>query len=103
VASVLGKEMRFPALADGGRAGQREGVKGEFTAVIEAADEGGFRAYCPEVPGANGQGETVAEAKAELAAAIQLVLEDRLEDSPRSEDLPLPLSRFSTASRIIIH
>jgi len=58
-------------------------MKGEFTAVIEAAEEGGFWAYCPEVPGANGQGETVAEAKADLATAIQLVLEDRLEDSLR--------------------
>lgn len=58
-------------------------MKAEFTAVIEAADEGGYWAYCPEVPGANGQGETVAEAKADLAAAIQLILEDRLEDSLR--------------------
>ncbi len=58
-------------------------MKAEFTAVIEAADEGGYWAYCPEVSGANGQGETVAEAKADLAAAIRLILEDRLEDSLR--------------------
>lgn len=58
-------------------------MKGEFTAVIETAEEGGFWAYCPEVPGANGQGETVAEAKEDLAVAIELVLQDRLEDSLR--------------------
>ncbi len=58
-------------------------MKGEFTAVIESADEGGYWAYCPEVPGANGQGETVEQAKSDLAAAIQLILEDRLEDSLR--------------------
>ena len=58
-------------------------MRGEFTAVIETAEDGGYWAYCPEVPGANGQGETVAEAKADLAAAIQLILEDRLEDSLR--------------------
>lgn len=58
-------------------------MKGEFTAVIETAEEGGFWAFCPEVPGANGQGETVAEAKADLAVAIRLVLEDRLSDSLR--------------------
>ncbi len=58
-------------------------MKGEFTAVIEMAEEGGYWAYCPEVSGANGQGETVAEAKADLASAIQLILEDRLEDSLR--------------------
>ncbi len=58
-------------------------MKREFTAVIETSDEGGYWAYCPEVSGANGQGETVAEAKADLASAIQLILEDRLEDSLR--------------------
>jgi len=58
-------------------------MKGEFTAVIEAAEEGGYWASCPEVPGANGQGDTVGEAKADLAEAIQLILEDRLNDSLR--------------------
>ncbi len=56
-------------------------MKGEFTAVIEVAEEGGYWACCPEVPGANGQGESISAAKANLAAAIQLILEDRLEDS----------------------
>ena len=58
-------------------------MKGEFTAVIEAAPEGGYWAICPEVPGANGQGETVEEAKASLRDAIRLILEDRLEDVRR--------------------
>lgn len=31
-------------------------MKAEFTAIIEAAPEGGYWAICPEVPGANGQG-----------------------------------------------
>ncbi|BAG01720.1 hypothetical protein MAE_18980 [Microcystis aeruginosa NIES-843] len=38
-------------------------MKGEFTAIIEAATEGGYWAICPEIPGANGQGETIEEAK----------------------------------------
>jgi len=58
-------------------------MKGEFTAIIEEAAEGGYWAICPEVPGANGQGETVEEAKASLREAIQLVLKDRLEDVQR--------------------
>ena len=58
-------------------------MKGEFTAVIEEAEEGGFWAYCPEVPGANGQGETMTETKESLAEAIKLILEDRLEDGLR--------------------
>jgi predicted RNase H-like HicB family nuclease len=55
----------------------------EFTAVIENAEEGGFVAFCPEVPGANGQGETVQEAKKNLAEAIELILTDRREDGLR--------------------
>lgn len=58
-------------------------MKGEFTAVIESSPEGGYWAICPEVPGANGQGETVAEAKENLKQAIVLILEDRLADIRR--------------------
>ncbi len=58
-------------------------MKGEFTAIIEEAPEGGYWAICPEVPGANGQGETIEEAKASLREAIRLILEDRLEDARR--------------------
>ena len=58
-------------------------MKGEFTAIIESAPEGGYWAICPEVPGANGQGETVEEAKASLREAIQLISQDRLEDIKR--------------------
>ncbi len=55
-------------------------MKAEFTAVIESVPEGGFWAICPEVPGANGQGETADEAKSDLARAIELLFEDRRED-----------------------
>ncbi len=55
-------------------------MKAEFTAVIEPAPEGGYWAICPEVPGANGQGETVNEAKDNLRQAIELILEDRKAD-----------------------
>jgi predicted RNase H-like HicB family nuclease len=52
-------------------------MKGKFTATIEEAPEGGFWAVCLEVPGANGQGETVKEAKNSLRDAIKLIMEDR--------------------------
>jgi len=58
-------------------------MKGEFTAIIEQAPEGGYWAICPEIPGANGQGETVEEAKESLKQAIILIVEDRLEDIRR--------------------
>ncbi|MCL0033850.1 type II toxin-antitoxin system HicB family antitoxin [Thermodesulfovibrionales bacterium] len=55
-------------------------MKAEFTAIIEPAPEGGYWTICPEVPGANGQGETIGEAKESLRGAIELILEDRRED-----------------------
>ena len=58
-------------------------MKHEFTAIIEEAPEGGFWAVCPEVPGANGQGETMDEAKQSLREAILLIFEDRLDDMRR--------------------
>jgi predicted RNase H-like HicB family nuclease len=58
-------------------------MKNEFTAIIEEAPEGGFWAVCPEVPGANGQGETMDEAKQSLREAILLIFEDRLDDMRR--------------------
>ena len=58
-------------------------MKAELTAIIEAAEEGGYWAICPEIPGANGQGETIEEVKESLKSAIQLILEDRLEDIRR--------------------
>ena len=55
----------------------------EFTAIIERDGEWHI-AYCPEIPGANGQGKTKGEAKENLADAISLILEDRREDGLRS-------------------
>ena len=54
----------------------------EFTAIVER-DEGWFIAYCPEIPGANGQGKSKAEAIRSLSEAIVLILEDRREDAIR--------------------
>jgi len=58
-------------------------MKSEFTAIIEKAPEGGYWATSPEIPGANGQGETASEAKASLSAAIELIFADRREDALR--------------------
>ena len=58
-------------------------MKGKFTAIIEEAPEGGYWAVCPEIPGANGQGDTIKETKESLKAAIRLIFEDRLADARR--------------------
>ena len=61
----------------------------EFTAVFER-DGQWYTACCPEIPGANGQGKTKEEARASLADAISLILEDRRQDIlrgiPQSEN-----------------
>jgi predicted RNase H-like HicB family nuclease len=54
----------------------------EFTAVIERDGEWHI-AYCPEVPGANGQGKTKEECRESLAEAIALILEDRRQEGLR--------------------
>ncbi len=58
-------------------------MQNEFTAVIEK-DGDWYIAYCPEIPGANGQGRTIEECKKSLSSAISLILEDRREDGLRS-------------------
>lgn len=57
-------------------------MRNEFTAIIERDGEW-FIGYCPEIPGANGQGRTVEECKVSLAEAIKLILEDRREEGLR--------------------
>ncbi len=57
-------------------------MNSEFTAIIER-DEDWYIAYCPEIPGANGQGKTLEECRANLSAAISLILADRREDALR--------------------
>lgn len=57
-------------------------MRNEFTAIIEQDGEW-YIAYCPEIPGANGQGRSGEEARASLADAIASILEDRREDGLR--------------------
>ncbi len=58
----------------------------EFTAIYEQDDDW-YIAYCPEIPGANGQGHTLDECRRSLADAIALILEDRREDALRGVPL----------------
>ena len=65
-------------------------MRSEFTAIIEKHGRW-FIAYCPEIPGANGQGRTKKECLKSLSEAIALVLQDRGEDALRG--LPAGASR----------
>ncbi|MDA2923293.1 type II toxin-antitoxin system HicB family antitoxin [Acidobacteria bacterium AH-259-L09] len=55
----------------------------QFTAIIERDGEW-YIAYCPEIPGANGQGRSMEECRESLAEAIALILKDRREDALRA-------------------
>ena len=57
-------------------------MRNEFTAVFEQDDDW-YIGFCPEIPGANGQGHTIEECRRNLAEAVELILEDRREDALR--------------------
>lgn len=48
----------------------------QLTAVYEPCEEGGYIAYIEEIEGINSQGETLEEAKENLADAINLMFEE---------------------------
>ncbi|MBT3233584.1 MAG: type II toxin-antitoxin system HicB family antitoxin [Calditrichaeota bacterium] len=52
----------------------------KFHIVLEQ-DEEWFIGYCPEVPGANGQGKTEIKCRRNVQDAIDLILQHRLEES----------------------
>ena len=82
---LLRKEpLRAAVRGPGNRAIEVESLvmHNEFTAIIEQDGEW-FIAYSPEIPGANGQGRTRDEARANLGEAIALILDDRREDALR--------------------
>jgi len=70
-------------------------MRNEFTAVIER-DGQWYIAYCPEIPEANGQGLSKAEARRSLADAIALILDDRRRDGLRG------LPRDAVREKVIV-
>ena len=54
----------------------------QFTAIYEKGEKY-YLGYCPEVPGANGQGETLEGCRESLKEGIKLILQERLEDALR--------------------
>ena len=54
-----------------------------LTAIYEEAEEGGYIGYIAELPGANTQGETLAEVRENLMDALQLILDIQREEAER--------------------
>jgi len=47
----------------------------KLTAVFEEAPEGGYISYIEEIAGVNSQGETLDEAKINLAEALEMIID----------------------------
>lgn len=62
----------------------------KFTAIYEEAEEGGFIGYVAELPGANTQGETLAETRENLKDAVEMLLDCYREDAEQ---------RFASSTR----
>ena len=55
----------------------------KITIVLEAAEEGGYTAHIPEVPGANSQGDTLEEAASMVLDALSELVDYRDSVSPQ--------------------
>lgn len=56
----------------------------ELTAIYEPCEEGGFIAYIEEIPGINTQGDTLDDAKENLADAINLMFQETRDNFKKS-------------------
>jgi len=70
-------------------------LRNEFLAIIEREGKS-FVAYCPEIPGANGEGRTKAEARDTLVESIAVILEDRRRDALRA------LPRAAVREKVVV-
>lgn len=56
-----------------------------YTVILDAAEEGGYHAFCPALKGCHSEGETVEKALRNIRAAAELYLE-----SLREHGEPIP-------------
>ena len=61
----------------------------EYVVVIERGADGSYSAYVPDLPGCVACGDTVDQARAELAEAVQLHIESLRE---HGEPVPPPVT-----------
>jgi len=66
-----------------------------YAVVIERADDGGYGAWCPDLPGVAAVAETEAELLGEMRRAIELHLAGLREDGQ-------PIPRLSTVAATVI-
>ena len=61
--------------------------KYSYPVIYEAAEEGGYIAYVPSLPGCHSQGDTLEEAEVNITEAIELYLEPIEDDLIISKDV----------------
>lgn len=61
------------------------------TVIYEPAEEGGYVAYAPSLPGCNTQGDTLEEAEKNITEAIELYLEEIAESKQMEQPKSSPL------------
>lgn len=64
-----------------------ESMSNGYAVIVEQAEDGGFGAWSPELPGCVALGDTIEEAVTEMREAIGLYVDVLRE---RGEDVPVP-------------
>ncbi|MGE0587524.1 MAG: type II toxin-antitoxin system HicB family antitoxin [Cyclobacteriaceae bacterium] len=69
----------------------------KYAIVIERADDGGFGAYAPDLPGCVGMGKSKEETLQNMVEAIQFHLEGMVE-----EGLPIPEPKSEAENLVFV-
>lgn len=72
-------------------------MDGELTIVFEPAEEGGYTAFIPEVPGAISEGETVEEAREMVLDALRELTAYRREQALRTKSALALVERMAAS------
>lgn len=56
--------------------------------ILEPDEDGGYHVYCPSLPGCHSQGDSIDEALANIKEAIELFIEDMVDNG---EVIPIEL------------
>lgn len=72
-------------------------MESKITIVYEPAEEGGYTAFIPEVPGAVSEGETVEEAREMVLDALHELTAFRLDVAMKSKTAATLVERVSVA------
>ncbi|OGU73859.1 MAG: hypothetical protein A2V93_08535 [Ignavibacteria bacterium RBG_16_34_14] len=73
--------------------------KYSYPVIYEAAEEGGYIAYVPSLPGCHSQGDTLEEAEVNITEAIELYLESLIS---HNNSVPVPKNIYQSTIEVVI-